>query len=159
MARGKTLLPTRVRNHLGPRTGNGFRRNGFVLAQPLCSLIRDYARRQTGRAALRTLTIHLPLFHNPTPSGYRRPMETHLLEQTLKEIKYMFPGLSAYRVSGWCKSKRPGGDSDQHVRVEIDTPVGTRQRTLLSEWKKQVLNVRLDQRDIFMRLSGPIWWL
>jgi hypothetical protein len=67
-------------------------------------------------------------------------------------------GLTAHQVHGWCRSERHGGDPDQHIRFEIDAPIGIRQKRLLRNWK-QALNARFDQADIFMRISASIEWI
>jgi hypothetical protein len=157
MASKGTVLASRVR-HEKLASGNG---NAKIQAIPPLAMaplrkVRNGIYRLGARAPLRTLFLQLPLYRNPDTRGNRKPMESRLLEQTLAEIKNLFPGVTAYRVWGWCRSERPDGDSDLHMRFEVDVRIGRYQKQLLRNWK-HVLNLRFDQGGgIFMRLSAPI---
>jgi hypothetical protein len=159
MAQSKPAIANSMeRRPLPLKPANGHGRKGLAWGGPFLSVNRTNGNWLAARAPLRTLIIHLPLFHNPDASGYRKPIEPRVLKQTLAEIEGLFIGHTAYRVKGWCRSSRPGGDSDQHIRFEIDARIGIRQKRLLRAWK-EILELRFHQDGIYMRITGPIEWI
>jgi hypothetical protein len=159
MAQSKLAIANRMeRRPLPLKSANGHGRESLPGVVPFLSVDWNNGYWLAARAPLRTLVIHLPLLHNPDASGYQKPMEAAVLAQTLAEIKVLFPGHTAYRVHGWWHSSRPGGDSDQHLRLEIDARIGIRQKRLLRAWK-EILKLRFHQDDIYMRLTERIEWI
>lgn len=99
-----------------------------------------------------TLVLLLPLFHNPTANGYRKPITPRVWKVTLREIQDNFSGVTAFPVGGWYWSDSPDNDgTDNLVRFEIDGIFTGHDIALLRKWKR-TLKRRFHQNYIYMRL-------
>jgi len=74
-------------------------------------------------------------------------------------MRQLFPGYSVQAVEGWYRDPASGkGVRDHHFRVDVDLMVTTSVIESLRKWKK-ILELRFDQRAIYMRLSERAFWL
>jgi hypothetical protein len=103
---------------------------------------------------LRTVTVLLPLIHNPNKVGIRLPVSLRKIWWTIREIKRDFSGFTPSLSLGWCKDD---GIWDLHLRVEIDIEITPDAEVKLLCWK-EVLRDRFRQRAMYMRASAPIRW-
>jgi hypothetical protein len=106
---------------------------------------------------VQTLIIVIPLFHNPDSHGQRIPVESTKIEETKDEIRKRFNGYSMSVIVGWYRGDmHKYGYSDRNLRFEIDGTPDEFDWAYLQTWKKS-LEVRFDQRSIYMRLSKSAW--
>jgi hypothetical protein len=111
------------------------------------------------RAALRTLTILIPRSYNPDARGVRKRVELSKLVHTFREVRQLFPGYSVQATEGWYRDRDTGeGLRDHHFRFDIDVLVTPSVIDSLRKWKN-ILEVRLEQRVIYMKLSERAIWL
>lgn len=106
-------------------------------------------------SGLRTVTLMLPLFHNPDRLGVRLPVGFGKIRQTVRELKRQFSGFTLSIRLGWCTED---GVWDLHLCVEIDTEV-TPDIELYLDWWKEVLRERFRQRSIYAKSSDPVRWI
>jgi len=97
-----------------------------------------------------TLVLLIPLFHNPLPDGFRKPISKALLLRTMDEMQAMFSGYTLNRAMGWYVDG-DSGVSDDLIRFEIDGIFMGHDLRKLHEWKKK-LERRFRQDYIYMRL-------
>jgi hypothetical protein len=120
------------------------------------------AKRTTGwgeKRPLRTLTVLIPVFYNPTSTGVQMPVERSKHKQTEAEIRRRFSGYSVSSINGWYRSAKDGTEfRDRNLRFEIDVVVTSSLKQFLSAWKK-VLERRFRQEAIYMKLSAPSTWI
>jgi hypothetical protein len=116
-------------------------------------------RHSNERIQLQTLVIHLPLYHNRDHNGHREPVAPPLLNETVAEIRRRYSGYTSYRVTGWYRDVETGREyPDEIIRFEIDALFDEDERVFLNGWKHQ-LEVRFEQRAIYMKISGPVEWI
>ena len=114
---------------------------------------------ETARATLCTLTVLVPRSYNPDEKGIRRRVELSKLVITFREIRLLFAGYSVQPSEGWYRDPETGkGVRDRHFRLEVDLPITTLVTESLCKWKN-ILELRFDQRAIYMRLSERAVWL
>jgi hypothetical protein len=143
----------------------GFSDEGSVLPESqMRSHLLKVVRRSDGskgrsRATLRTLTLLVPRSYNPDARGIRIRVELSKLVRTFREMRRMFDGYSVQDTKGWYRDSKTGKEvRDHHFRIEVDLSVTPSVARTLRIWKK-VLEVRFDQRAIYMRLSDRSFWL
>jgi hypothetical protein len=108
---------------------------------------------------MHTLTLLIPLAYNPELYGARRRIEVWKLEKTENEIREYFYGYSVSVIGGWYRNAQTDEEfRDHHLRFEIDVLVTPSIELFLRRWKK-LLQDRLIQQSIYMKLSGPISWV
>jgi hypothetical protein len=104
---------------------------------------------------LRTLTLHIPRFHNPDEYGKRRKCSLSKLKRTLREIRELFTGYSVTSTKGWNSDDRV---RDSHYRFEMDFLATPDQLNRIRRWKL-LLEGRFEQRSIYMKVSDRTTWL
>jgi hypothetical protein len=112
----------------------------------------------TGRAwmiPMCTLTLHIPRFHNPDADGRRRKTCCSKLKTTLRELRQLFSGYSVTNTRGWNNGDRV---RDSHYRFEMDFVATPDLLNEIVRWKG-TLEVRFEQRSIYMRISDRTTWL
>jgi hypothetical protein len=130
----------------------------------MATLVRNVVRRRersTDReeATLRTLTILIPRSYNLDTKGARKPVELSKLVRTFREIRQLSSGYSLQRTDGWYRDPKTGkGIRDRHFRFDIDMLVTPSVVENLRVWRR-VLELRLDQKSIYMSLSKEVIWL
>lgn len=108
---------------------------------------------------MRTLTLLLPLYYNPGRNGFRTEVESWKLEKTESEIRKYFSGYSVSQTSGWYRDSTTGEEfRDCHLRFDIDLPFPPSTEVFLRQWKR-LLQERMMQKSIYMKLSDPIKWV
>jgi hypothetical protein len=111
------------------------------------------------RAALRTLTVLIPRSYNPDAQGARKQVELSKLVRTFREIRQLSPGYSLQRTEGWYRDRDTGkGVRDRHFRFDIDMLVTPSVIESLCTWRR-ILERRLEQQSIYMKLSERALWL
>jgi hypothetical protein len=114
--------------------------------------------RRVGATILVVVTIHIPLRYNANAKGMRKPVEQSKIDKTLHEVQAYFDGFSLLSVTGWYRSEEPRGTWDDHIRIEIDSLCTVARMRWLSRWTG-LLAIRFKQKAIYMRVSGPAYWL
>jgi hypothetical protein len=114
---------------------------------------------KNGKGQLRTLVIHLPLYHNPDGEGHVNPVDPSLLDETFREIRTYFTGYTSYVTAGWFRDTETEEEfSDETMRIEIDARFANTDRYFLRRWRQQ-LEARFDQRCICMKILGSVEWI
>ena len=130
------------------------------MRNPLRKVVRRTNRAEAReRGALRTLTILIPRSYNPDAKGIRKKVELSKLVRTFREMGHLFPGYSLQHTEGWYRDPETGkGVRDRHFRFDIDLLVTQSVIGNLRKWKN-ILELRFEQRAIYMRLSERAIWL
>jgi hypothetical protein len=123
--------------------------------EPQSARLPDEPSRELQSANLRTVTVHLPLIHNPNKLGLRMPIWFGKIWKTLHEIQARFSGLKVSLGLGWCAEDRTW---DPHLCVDFDTQITSESERYLTWWNG-VLRDRFRQRAVYMKLSGPVRWM
>jgi len=126
---------------------------GFIGPRPTGLL--DDPSRALRSGQLQTVTVHVPLIHNPDKFGLRMPVSVGKIWQTLREIQTRFSGLKLSLGLGWCAEDQIW---DPHLCVEFDARVDLDIERYLTSWNG-ILRDRFRQRSFYMKLSGPVRWL
>jgi hypothetical protein len=117
------------------------------------------SERPPGNATLRTLTVLIPRSYNPDEKGVLRQVELSKLVITFREMRRLFAGYSVHPAEGWYRDPESGkGIRDRHFRLEVDLVITSSVAKTLRKWKN-ILELRFDQRAIYMRLSERAFWL
>jgi hypothetical protein len=106
-------------------------------------------------ANLQTVTVHLPLIHNPNKLGLRMPIWFGKIWTTLHEMQARFSGLKLSLGLGWCAEDRTW---DPHLCVDFDAQITSETEHYLTWWSG-VLRDRFRQRAVYMKLSSPVRWM
>ena len=107
------------------------------------------------RTELCTLTLLIPRYYNPDPTGTRRKIEWRKLRATIAELRLLFPGYTAMAAKGW---NREDNVLDRHLQLEIDFVPSTPLRDSLVAWKG-MLQRRFQQRSMYMKVTPGGMWL
>jgi hypothetical protein len=111
------------------------------------------------RATLRTFTVLIPRNYNPDAKGVRKRVELSKLVVTFREMRRIFSGYSVQSTEGWYRDPDSSkGVRDRHFRVEVDLLVTPSVSDSLRNWKN-ILEIRFEQRAIYMRFSERTFWL
>jgi hypothetical protein len=111
------------------------------------------------KAILRTLTLLIPRSYNPNAEGVRKPVELSKLVCTFREIRQLSSGYDLLRPDGWYRDRNTGkGVRDRHFRFDIDMLVTPSVKKRLRAWRG-ILELRLEQQSIYMKLSSRVTWL
>jgi hypothetical protein len=74
-------------------------------------------------------------------------------------MRRLFTGYSVQNTKGWYRDPETGKEvRDRHFRVDVDLPVTPRIAKRLRNWKN-ILELRFDQTEIYMRFSERVFWL
>jgi len=112
------------------------------------------AARPLARVSLQTVTVLVPLLHNPKMFGIRMPVWIGKTWQTISEIQVGFSGMSIYLGLGWfAEDKR----WDPHLRIDFDSEITPHLEEHLGRWSQKLAR-RFRQKSIYMKISGPITW-
>ena len=130
------------------------------MRKPLRKVVRRPERPEAReRATLRTLTILIPRTYNPDATGVRKPVELSKLVRTFREMRQLFRGYSLQHTVGWFRDPETGkGVRDRHFRFDVDLPITPPIIQSLRKWKN-ILAVRFEQQEIYMKLSERVIWL
>jgi hypothetical protein len=130
------------------------------MRNPLRKVVRRPERLEVReRATLRTLTVLIPRTYNPGAMGVRKRVELSKLVRTFREMQRLFSGYSVQPTEGWYRDDATGkGIRDHHFRFDIDLLVTRSVIESLRKWKN-ILEVRFEQRAIYMKLSERAIWL
>ena len=101
---------------------------------------------------LQTVSIFVPLLHNPMIWGIRLPVGPLKISRTLREAKQRFSGFSLSLTLGWCKCDAVW---DPLLRLDVDTAMTPAEREFLSSWK-EILTRRFGQREIYTKIAAWI---
>jgi hypothetical protein len=107
-----------------------------------------------------SLSIQIPLFHNPDANGIRDPVEREQIERTEAEMEH----LMGYHRSvvrcvidkGWYRDK-DGTSTDELIQYTIIFTPDDDMLNFLVGWE-QTLKSRFQQRSIFMAFAPIITW-
>lgn len=116
---------------------------------------KDTAIPQLDPTKLYALVLFLPVWYNPDRNGNRKPVELRIFEQTLAEIKQFGSGFRISQGGGWGHGLRFGGDSDEHIRVEMDALFSLKDVKFLQLWKLE-LTLRFQQDSVYAFFVGPL---
>lgn len=115
----------------------------------------DGALSVLGDVNRKTITLHLPLLHNPGRLGIRLPIGPYKFLQTFRELKSQFSGFNVSPGLGWCTED---GVWDLYLRVNFDEEMTPELEQYLVLWR-EVLRIRFVQRSIHMTVSSPVKWI
>jgi hypothetical protein len=107
------------------------------------------------RGNLHTVTMHLPLLHNPNYLGIRMPVWFGKFWRTVGELKCQFSGFNVSACLGWCNGD---GIWDPHLCIEFDVEITPEVECYLVWWRG-VLKDRFKQRSFYMKSFGPVRWI
>jgi hypothetical protein len=138
------------------RNSNGHRETEKGQKQPMASTHTTVPPLpQSQQAKLRTVTIHLPLIHNPNALGLRMPIWLGTAWKVVREIQSQFSGLRLSLGLGWCADQDIW---DPHLCVDFDVLITSEVESFLFSWQK-ILQERFRQRSIYMKVSAPARWV
>lgn len=121
----------------------------------LAELTEGSSREERLPANLRTVTVLVPLIHNPNKFGIRMPVRFAQIWKTLRELQMRFSGMKLSFGLGWCAEDRIW---DLHLGVEFDAEITPGVERYLIWWNG-VLRDRFRQRSVYMKVSGPVKWI
>jgi len=100
------------------------------------------------------ISIHLPLYYNPTGKGRRRRIEVTKLAQTYREVAARFGGYSLFKhVEGvWIDQEGAVYRDIHHVLFVLAADTAANRRWVKAY--KKVLAERFEQKEIFITLSN-----
>lgn len=125
------------------------------IATPESAGLAEGLSRELPPANPRTVTLHLPLIHNPNKLGLKMPIWFGKMWKTLHEIQARFSGLTLSLGFGWCAEDRIW---DLHLCVDFDAQITSEVEHYLTWWNG-VLRDRFRQRAVYMKVSDPVRWM
>jgi hypothetical protein len=126
-------------------------------AEPGRSRVLDvrHAPVPTPTPPLQTITLHIPLFHNPSRFGVRLPVWPGKILNVIRELQARFSGFTLSLSVGWCTED---GVWDLHLCAVFDVVLTLEIQSYLGWWQG-ILQDRFKQRSIYLKSSGPVSWM
>src|SRR4029077_2349458 len=109
----------------------------------------------TPTSPLQTVTLHIPLFHNPSRFGIRFPVRPGKILKVIHELQARFSGFTLSIGIGWCTED---GIWDLHLCAVFDVVLTLEIQSYLTWWQG-TLQDRFKQRSIYLKLSSPVNWM
>lgn len=126
-----------------------------VVGTRFAELLDDSSRQVRLLVNLRTVTMLVPLIHNPNKFGIRMPVWFGKIWKTLRELQARFSGMKLSLGLGWCIEDRIW---DPHLCVDFDAEITPEIEDYLTQWNR-VLQDRFRQRSFYMKMSGTVRWM